>query len=592
MAATGGMADGLPDRRLAIAVTGHRPDRLGGADLAGLQAAVEAVLAAIAAAVPTPPVHIRLISGLAEGADSIAAEAALSRGWQLDAVLPFARDDYERDFEGEAATAFAQQLQRATAVLELPGERATDATTNAAYERAGRTMLAQADLLIGLWDGDPARGRGGAAQIIAEAVMAGMPVILIDPARPQQPELLWDGLIEVDLGRQTVETVARGDLRGLPALLKILLDQPDGLEAAMLERFRDETPRRWNAGIAYPLLLAAGGVRRLRWRDLRNPPPADPEALGPSLCAGNSSFADHLRAVVAPRFVRSDAAATRIAQLFRSSYVMNFALAALAVVLSLLGLALPPAAKPALLAAEIAAITIILLVTRVGNRAHWHRRWLDNRALAERLRCLALTAQLGDLDLRYRQEAAPGWVGWYVRGTAREIGLPALRIDSAYLEAVRADLFALIDGQIAYLKTEAHRMHTLEHRLHRLGTALFAITAVTCLALLAFKAGHEMMPELDAWQKAIAIGSTIISAALPAIGAAIYGIRMQSDFAGIAARDEALEEQLAALRGVIEADTLAFDTLLARVRRASELLTADLGNWLQTYHARPLALPG
>jgi hypothetical protein len=67
---------------------------------------------------------------------------------------------------------------------------------------------------------------------------------------------------------------------------------------------------------------------------------------------------------------------------------------------------------------------------------------------------------------------------------------------------------------------------------------------------------------------------------------------MQGDFAGIASRNEALAHHLTMLRKVIDADELGFDTLNRRVRRATDLLTGDLENWLQTYHARPLALPG
>jgi hypothetical protein len=37
---------------------------------------------------------------------------------------------------------------------------------------------------------------------------------------------------------------------------------------------------------------------------------------------------------------------------------------------------------------------------------------------------------------------------------------------------------------------------------------------------------------------------------------------------------------------------LSFDTLKRRVARATDLLTRDLASWLQTYHARPLTLPG
>lgn len=49
-----------------------------------------------------------LLTGLASGADTIAAQAALDRGWKVIAVLPFALDIYAQDFD----TAGADQLRR------------------------------------------------------------------------------------------------------------------------------------------------------------------------------------------------------------------------------------------------------------------------------------------------------------------------------------------------------------------------------------------------------------------------------------------------------------------------------------------------
>jgi hypothetical protein len=584
-------SDWLPHRTLTVGVTGHRPERLGATDLTALHEAVAYVLRAIEAATGPAPVKIRLVSALAEGADSITADEALTRSWTLDVVLPFFRADYATDFDiGDAQDAHVRRLARAHSVFELPGHRDLE---DAAYERAGRVVLAQSDILVAIWDNEPVRGRGGAAQIVAEAVLHGIAVIQIDPAKMDTPLLLWDGLEEADLGQQTVETVARGDLRGLANLVGGLLDAPDvGGEKAMLARFLSTPETRWAAGLAYPLLLAAMGIRRVRWADIRAHGPQHGITALFEICSNGGAFAERLRGMLAPRFARADAAATRVAQLFRSGYVTNFALAAFAVVLSLMGLALPPAAKPVLITLELGAIAIILLLTRTGNRAGWHRRWLDNRALAERLRCLAVSAQLGDLDLRGAGEGTPAWVGWYTRATARQLGLPSGQVNPSYLECVRADLMHLIDGQIAYLETDAHRMHRLEHRLHLLGTTLFGATALACLALLVFKTTYQWMPTLEWLQHPIATGATIASAALPAIGAAIYGIRMQGDFAGIASRNEALAHHLAMLRTIINDDALDFDTLNRRIRRATDLLTGDLESWLQTYHARPLALPG
>lgn len=367
----------------------------------------------------------------------------------------------------------------------------------------------------------------------------------------------------------------------------------------MLARFGEAPRGRWRLlSLAYPLLLAVMGVRRLRLSDLRTPLLEQTDAVVPRLCGEKSGFgADfgaRLAAVLAPRFVRADANASAVAQLFRSGYVVNFSFAALAVVLSLLGLALPGSTKPALVVLEVGVIAVILLLTRGGNRAGWHRRWLDNRHLAERLRCLAISSQLGDLDLRADAAKRPGWVGWFVRATARELGLPNARVDEVYLGFVRQGLYALIDEQVAYLKAEAHRMHRLEHRLHLLGTSLFGATAAVCLFVLIFKFADKMASSvmLETIAHPLLIVATIATAGLPSIGAAIYGIRMQGDFAGTAERSEGLARALTGLRAVIDDDDREFDTLTRRIRRASDLLTEDLASWLQTYHARPLALPG
>ncbi len=576
----------VPSRpALNIGVTGHRLERLGDLDTGPLDAAITTVLKRIQSAAdgngaPT----LVMISSIADGADSIAARAALSRGWALDVVLPFSAEDYAGDFaDGPARTAFEQERASARSVFELPGKRDADGDAAVAYERAGRVVLTQSDILIAVWDGEPLRGRGGAAQIVAEAVAAGIPVVRIDPRAPDALELLWSGLDDHDLGQHTVDTVPRQGLDALDALIRSLVDRPhdDGPS--------DATAPRWSIGFAYPLFLMLLGIRRIRRSDIVRPR---------AVAAGDAQALQGLRGRIEtrlnPHFTRADAAAAHAAQLFRSGYVMNFTLAALAVILSLLSFVLPAGAKPVLVGLELATIGTILAVTFAGNRAGWHRRWLDNRNLAERLRCLSLSCELGDLDLRTDSARSSDWVGWQVRATARALGLPSARVNAAYLARLRHALVGLIDGQITYLSGEAERMHRLEHRLHRLGLFLFGATALICVLTLTLKAASGMGLHLAAEpvEHSIATLLTIGSAALPAMGAAIYGIRMQGEFAGIAERNEALVDHLVPLRRAVDADALDFDTLRRRVRRATDLLTADLDSWLQTYHARPLALPG
>lgn len=601
--ANGGDGWKRPVPYLTVGVTGHRLDRLGAANSDTIIPMVDEVLAAIRAATSTlavPPV-LRLLSALADGADTIVADCAVATGWELATVLPFNRADYLADFpEPEHKAAHERLLAASRAVYELPGEH-TPAGAPAAYERAGRIMLGQCDLLLAIWDHGPVLGRGGTAQIVAEAVLRDIPVVHIDPTGQQPPMVLWDGLTEHDLGQQTVETVPRAGLDEIPKLLRALLDLPtDPVDIAMLNDFeRDRKPRRFLA-IAYPMLLSIMRVRSLRWSDLRQPDAGMAEAAIMKTCARilarTGRFGELLRDRVAPRFARADVIAVAVSQVFRSSYVANFALSALAVLLTLMSLALPPHAKPVLVLLELLTIGTVLALTTTGNNRAWHQRWLDSRQLAERLRCLALAAQVGELSLHLSERADEKltWVQWYARATARELGLPHVRVDTEYLRDVRAGLCDLIDSEVHYLHNDGHRMHHLEHRLHRLGTGLFALTALICLSSLFFEAmletGAATLP--GHYVHLLLVGVTMASAGLPALGAAIYGIRMQGEFAGVAARADALVAHLKALRLVIAEDELRFDTLKRRIMHLTDLLTADLSQWRQTYRARPLSLPG
>ncbi|GAB3337115.1 hypothetical protein [Marilutibacter aestuarii] len=610
------LAPGTRERRrprlhLSIGVTGHRPPRLSAAGIAPLQAALVPLLEHLTTVLrglqrrhsrwlsAQLPCH-RLVSALAEGADSLAAEAALELGWQLDACLPFPPDDYAVDFgEGPALSRFQGLLARAEAVFALPGQR--DAAT-AAYEAVGRVVLDQADILLAIWDGDPARGRGGTAQIVAEAVARHIPVIHLDPAALAQPgtgpQLLWTGLSDLDFEQPTLDTVPRAPVAEVLESVLEMLTAPPGnpVDVRMLRRFYRERIVRRTPALPWPLLLAMTGVRRMHAADLAPPRPVEcAQGLGRGLgslppTGGHSA---RLSRILLPRFGLSDAAATYFAQLFRSGYVANFALAAVAVLLALSGLVVP-GLKSWLIGTELLVIMLILANTRLGTRAGWHERWMDNRHLAEQLRTVSVSSLLGDLALRDAEAdsrgVAPGWVRWYARATARELGLPHAIVDAGYLQRVRGAAQAMIDDQAAYHRDNARRMHQLDHRLHRLGGHLFALTAMACLAWIAVKLAGLEPGNLKGLDVTLAV--TVMTAVLPALGAALYGIRMQGDFGGVADRSLTTAARLEALQRDIAGDPDDFGRLQARLRRLSDVMLADIAHWRTTYQARPLSLPG
>ena len=177
---------------LRIGVSGHRvPPKLPEESEAPLRALVDRTLAAIAATARKANTASTLIivSSLAEGSDRIVAAAGLAAGFALQAVLPFEKAEYERDFETPMSRSeFEELLGRACDVFELDG--AADERPRA-YEAAGLFMLANIDVLVAIWDGGVAAGIGGTAQIVERAIADGIAVVWIEPSHPNAMQISW-----------------------------------------------------------------------------------------------------------------------------------------------------------------------------------------------------------------------------------------------------------------------------------------------------------------------------------------------------------------------------------------------------------------
>jgi hypothetical protein len=186
---------------LRTGVSGHRvPPKLPEESEAPLRAHIDRILAAIAATArkTIPASALVIVSSLAEGSDRIVAAAGLAAGFALQAVLPFNRAEYARDFDTQASRReYEQLLDRACDVFELDGaanERPR------AYEAAGLFMLANIDVLIAIWDGEIAAGIGGTAQIVERAIADGIAVVWIEPTHPNAIQISWPGSGAVPAG--------------------------------------------------------------------------------------------------------------------------------------------------------------------------------------------------------------------------------------------------------------------------------------------------------------------------------------------------------------------------------------------------------
>jgi len=171
--------------RFALGVTGHRPHKLNAARLAIIDGDLRRVLGAVAERLA--PRRFACISALAEGADTMAAEAALALGWALEAPLPFPLKDYAKDFSGGAIKALHMLARKAQVSVCTP-DRAALADETEGYLAASTAMLDGADALVAVWDGTPTALKAGAYDTLMLGLERGLPVLWID-AQGERPPL-------------------------------------------------------------------------------------------------------------------------------------------------------------------------------------------------------------------------------------------------------------------------------------------------------------------------------------------------------------------------------------------------------------------
>jgi hypothetical protein len=121
-----------------------------------------------------PP--LTAITSLAIGSDQLLAALVLRYGGDIHAVVPF--PDYERTFSAADGKRYRELLNAAASVevLDTPG------TDEDAYLAAGKRVVQLADMMIAVWNGAVAKGKGGTADIVAFAETRAVPLIHINPA--------------------------------------------------------------------------------------------------------------------------------------------------------------------------------------------------------------------------------------------------------------------------------------------------------------------------------------------------------------------------------------------------------------------------
>lgn len=557
-----GLAGALPRPVMAFhaGVTGHRdlPD----ADIDGLRAAAAGLFRnvrtealalhaadqaqAVPLYAPASP-RLRCICGLAEGADSILAEAALDDGWQLVALLPFAPDTFAADFGGAALDRYHRLLARAGVVCALDGDRGSDH----AYADVGDQIVEQSDILLTIWNGQRAQGLGGTGDVVRHALQAGVPVAVLPPTGTSA--LTWFGTTGADVS----------------AMLRAALLPPvssDGYPGACFS----DLPR--GAGWAGKVLRAYDRLITLGFT--QSGPASPPRAVS-----------DPQVVVLASAFRSADQLATEYAARYRAAGLMRYGLILPATLASLVGWYGPDWMQPI---GNLVAFVVLLFVVLFSIRGGWelaHRRFLMYRTLAEYIRnarlLIPLCATARIPGAAPHEARAADWTSWYGRAVTRQDGIQPASFDA---ESV-ADAVTLIRGeaesQVHFLLHRAARFDAIAGRLSQIGVALsiagVAFSGVRAVLLLA-GAGATALRDFNE-----------LALVLPAMAPVFLGLLSFNEYTKLATRYRAvaaaLNAQIAAL-GRVQPHRAG---VLPIARRIVEVMLAERDDWRQLMQSRTIS---
>jgi hypothetical protein len=178
-------AVGLPSGRLphfhVVGFTGHRHL----ADPAGAARAIRGAIEALRRELPGEWIALSSIAG---GGDQLFVRQARELGLAWHAILPLPRMEFAKDFSHDGWIEVEKMLAKADHVRTISeyGDRKDG------YLDCGIETVNGADVLLALWDGAPARGKGGTADVVQYAQSIGKPVMIIDASTHEVRRENWN----------------------------------------------------------------------------------------------------------------------------------------------------------------------------------------------------------------------------------------------------------------------------------------------------------------------------------------------------------------------------------------------------------------
>jgi hypothetical protein len=557
--------------------------------------------------------QLRLITGVAEGIDAKAAEIARKYGCAWHVVTP--------DWPG-AADGRAAQPDGVALIMEKPGEFAPAAAAEAADE----AKLGFADAVVVVCDGAPLRNYSAERDgILVEALCRHTPIVWIEVSedgagaawilRPQALDELAVTTLAKDPEqvRRVGSFFSRVELNELAAGVTELLaihwnvDTTVAIDAMLRSGYGDPGRTATLHGWFYTAFLWFFG----NW-SVKTLSPVQAQRGPPALVRASQFPADTWE-----WFDRIDRASTYAAYSHRDQVVLVNLVSSLAVLAAVAGQVWIDGGA-GLSALELGLLGVIYCVVRQNRRRPVtnHDRWLHFRQSAEALRLSALLHPLlASLPLLHRgvwkydatqtmQPVLGKPFHWLVIQLLRDAGIPGQgrpHCIETQFHGLLESLDALIGDQETYHERSTNRYEQTHRRLRSIIVKLFGCVVVAV--------GFHLCVELDWMPVRVlrAIGAVsgphdevhhhlhwplLLTAFLPALGAAMHGIASKAELQRLAKNSERMRQRLSMLRRSIEGVRRRADPMGLRALALETAVTmyAEHDAWAELMSDQPLEL--
>ncbi|NQT77602.1 MAG: hypothetical protein HQ565_07805 [Bacteroidetes bacterium] len=457
------------------------------------------------------PVTYSVLTPLAEGADRLIAETVMEYDALscVEVILPLTLPDYKKTFNNPDDPEFFELYAKARHVRKLryldlendPKINQNTSETNIenrlekareeAFEKAGRHIVNHCDVLIAIWDGEKSQGIGGTQDIIEYANTKNRPVIIISTNPPYT--------IKVEKGYGLNCHALKG-----------------------IERFNNTS---------IPSTVKDSYTKNMYDKLFQNPESNYiPE-----------SSKEIVREILLPYYVKASIKAKKYQRIYMPSGILIFLCSAIAVAAVLIGILY----HPVLLFSFLVEFLCLLTILTICLFAQQLRiNWLENRFLTERLRAacyfIATSTEITSIEIPPYMGVAHKYSDWMV------LVFNEIWYRTPKMEGIKDDMLNCFkDYIIKHWIDDQKNHHSEKHRkLTKLNKRFAYFGWVIYLIALIASGIHIVQSlstgfELDQLTENILI---FLAIALPALGAAVVGIRKHGEYERIESRSYNMSE--------------------------------------------------